>query len=227
MQGFLLDVIKILLTFIVSGLIGNYVLQAWQARNWFAQQRFLGREKEYSALKEIADELATLLANRIFYMSRLRSAISSGSDDQFATAVTQHDDAVRKWNERLTSFYVKLTILISFNFAWRLEQYIQKALVETGAKLEELVRSRNNSQAVTALQTEPLVDELNKIQGQAAKFNEALLQEVLARRTDVYYGARIGFTVQNLRYFSTWKLVKALFVRDVDSLSVLRTPLDP
>jgi hypothetical protein len=228
MEAFFLDVIKILVTFIVSGLIGNYVLQAWQARNWFAQQRFLGQEKEYSALKEMLDELATLLAIRIFYMTRLLRVIAAAKDDRKPETLMQYDQAVKKWNERLSSFYVKLPILVPHrNLAWNLEQYIQNALVETGLKLERLVRTHESGQPITTLQRDALEREINRIQGAAINFNKVLLVEVLAKRADVYYGRRMAFTQENFKYFSTWKLVKALFVRDIDSLAVSRTPLDP
>lgn len=60
------SLLAIIVSFVLTGLIGNRLAQAWQARNWLLQQRFLGQEKEYVELKELADEIASLLGVRIY-----------------------------------------------------------------------------------------------------------------------------------------------------------------
>lgn len=45
------SLLSIVVGFVLTGLIGNRLVQAWQARNWLLQQRFLGQEKEYVGLK--------------------------------------------------------------------------------------------------------------------------------------------------------------------------------
>jgi len=64
-------IIAVIVGSILTGLIGNWLVQGWQQRNWLLQQRFLGHEKEYFALKDLADEIASLLGARIYQCRRL------------------------------------------------------------------------------------------------------------------------------------------------------------
>lgn len=54
-------ILTVLLTFVLTVLVGNRFIQAWQHRNWLEQQRLLDTEKEYKALQEVFDEVASLL----------------------------------------------------------------------------------------------------------------------------------------------------------------------
>jgi hypothetical protein len=222
----LLALLPIVVGFVLTGVIGNRLLQAWQARNWLMQQRFLGQEKEYLGLKELADEIVTLLGVRIFYMQRLNRALRSGSDDKVDTCLQEYDEALRRWNERLTSFYIRLPMLAGNGLELRLENSIQAELVKTGGTIESLVANRKAGMSIHAKQTTQVENDLHAIQGKAIAFNRHLLVVVRSRRADVYYGKRLVFSPQNLRHFSTWQLIEALFVRNIDSLTVIRPPLD-
>jgi hypothetical protein len=87
------------------------------------QQRFLGHEKEYFALKDLADEVASLLGARIYHMQRLALSLRRGSDVQISNRVVDYDDVVKRWNERLTSFYVRLPLLAHSHLDIRLESW--------------------------------------------------------------------------------------------------------
>lgn len=182
----LLALLPIVVGFLLTGLIGNRLLQAWQARNWFLQQRFLGQEKEYLGLKELADEIGTLLSVRIFYMQRLIRALASGSDDKAQSCLKDYDKALKRWNERLTSFYIRLPMLADYDLALRLENYIQNELVKTGAAIENLTTKRKAGASIPRNQSMQVEKELNAIQGRAISFSKRLLNVVQSRRADVY-----------------------------------------
>lgn len=218
--------LQMLIGFLLTGLIGNRLLQAWQARNWFLQQRFLGQEKEYIALKELSDEIATLLGARIFYMQRLIRALVTGDEAKIASRTKEYDEVLKRWNERLTSFYVRLPILAQYELAKRLEETIQSKLVSAGAIIEDLAVNRAPGVRIRRADANRVERELLAIQGQAISFNKELLRVVRSRRTDIYFGKPIKFSPQTVNRFSTWQLVKALFIRDIDSLSIVRAPTD-
>lgn len=218
--------LPIIVGFLLTGVIGNRLVQGWQSRNWLMQQRYLGQEKEYLALKELADEIVTLLGVRIFHMQRLNRALGSGADARVNLCLQEYDGALKRWNERLTSFYIRLPMLASYELAHHLETSIQTELVKTGSDIENLVSRRSAGTPTQKGQSAKIENDLNRIQGRAIAFNKRLLDVVQSQRGDVYYGKRLEFSPQNMGHFSTWMLVKALFVRDVDSLSVVRPPLD-
>ena len=219
-------IIAVVLGFVLTGLIGNHLVQRWQQRNWLVQQRFLGHEKEYFALKELADEISSLLGARIYHMQRLLLNLRRSSDEQLLNRVADHDDIVKRWNERLTSFYVRLPLLASSDLAIRLESTVQTKLLAAGATIDELVYQTRSGDIPSKYTVASALKALNSIQASAINFNKQLLQFVENRRIDVYYGTRVDFSVGNLAKFSTWQLVKALFIRDVNSYSITRPTLD-
>lgn len=200
-------------------------MQAWQARNWLLQQRFAGQEKEYVELKELADEIACLLGTRIYRMQRLATGLLQAADDR-PNDFAEYDEALKHWNERLTSFYVRLPLLADFDLALRLETTIQHELVRVGSELEDLIHVRRSGVKVGRTAVLKLKDKLNMLQGRAVNFNKTMLHVVTARRTEVYFEKEITFAPEHLKYFSTWQLFKALFVRDIHSLSVTRSAFD-
>jgi hypothetical protein len=218
--------LKIVLGFLLTGIVGNWLLQKWQARTWLLQQRFLGKEKEYVALKELVDEMASLLGVRIFRMRRLNRVLAAGAAGEVEERSKQYDEALQRWNERLASFYIRLPMLAEYRFAWHLENTIQNALVKVGGEIDELTRKRKSGGTIAKGEPTRIEEQLNKVQGRAIRFTERLLSEVRERRVDVYYGKRLPFVAENLRHFSTWQLIKALFVRDINSLAIIRASLD-
>jgi hypothetical protein len=219
-------IIAVIVGFLLTGVVGNQLVQRWQQRNWLVQQRFLGHEKEYFALKDIADEIASLLGARVYHMQRLVFTLRRSSNEQFLSRVADHDDIVKRWNERLTSFYVRLPLLASSDLAIRLESTIQTHVQAAGTTIDELVYQKRSGNIPNKSVVINTIKTLNSIQARAINFNKRLLHAVELRRMEVYYGTKITLAAANLERFSTWQLVKALFIRDVNSYSITRPTLD-
>lgn len=219
--------LPVIIGFALSAFVGNRLLQAWQMRSWLAQQRFLGHEKEYAALRELADQVASLLGTRIFHMQRVLRVLGGDIGNDFDIHHDSYRESVIQWNERLASFYVRLAMLLGDRFALNLERRIQNRLVAASSTIDALIRDTKAQKPISRKLIRSVRDDVNRLQGRAIEFNKSLLSAVQQRRTDVYYGKRISFTVGNLKHFSTWRLVKALFIRDIDLYSIARTPLDP
>jgi hypothetical protein len=207
-------------------LVANHLVQRWQQRNWLIQQRFLGHEKEYIALKDLADEIASLLGARIYNMQRLLFSLRRSSDEQLVRRVTDYEDIVKRWNERLTSFYVRLPLLAYTDLGPQLESSVQARLQAASATIEELLYKRRAGVVPEKDTVRSASEALSSIQARAINFNRELLRIVESRRVDVYYGTRIDFSAVNLDKFSTWQLVKALFIRNINAYAIMRPTLD-
>jgi hypothetical protein len=219
-------IISVVLGFVLTGLVANHLVQRWQQRNWLIQQRFLGHEKEYIALKDLADEIASLLGARIYNMQRLLFSLRRSSDEQLVRRVADYEDIVKRWNERLTSFYVRLPLLAYTDLGPQLESSVQARLQAASATIEELLYKRRAGVVPEKDAIKSASESFNSIQAHAINFNKELLRIVESRRVDVYYGTRIDFSIINLEKFSTWQLVKALFIRDINSYAIIRPTLD-
>ena len=218
--------LSVITGFILSGIIVNHLIQAWQQRNWVLQQRFLGHEKEYLALKDLSDEIASLLGARIYHMIRLTLSLRRSSPDQIKNRRIDHDTVVKQWNERLTSFYFRLPLLANYDLAFQLENSIQNSLVAIGSQIDDLLFKKESGKQIENPDVKEIIKGLHKIQGKSINFNKKLLGVVADRRREVYYGLKVQFSLYNLEKFSTWQLFKALFIRDVNSFSIIRPALD-
>jgi hypothetical protein len=217
--------IPILLSFVLTAVIGNWLVHKWQERNWLNQQRFLGKEKEYAALKDLSEEIGRLLGSRIYHMQRLAFALRASTPEALSVRLAEYDEVVKQWNERLASFYVRLPTMVDGTFGNELEQNFQRHFVELTSEIERL-RKQKLTGSVKATDLKHLSDALNRLQGRSINFNKKLIHVVNRRRNETYIGTRLSFNSSTLHGFSNWELIKALFISDVESHSILRPPFD-
>lgn len=221
------EIIAVIIGFILSGLIGNALLQQWQHRSWMRQQKFLGAEKEYQALVELSNEVSSTLSRRIYKSRRLLWAVRSLSDDYVEDRLREYDSSLVEWNEKLTSMYVRLTIYADYYDRWELDSYFQEPLQQVGIKLEAAVRARRSGKTPNYSDLYEAEKSLEHIHARSLNFTRGLLKQVVEVRENIYDGRALAYTASNLEKYSTWELIHALFVTRVDSHSVLRTPADP
>lgn len=210
----------------MTGVIGNWLIQHWQSRNWLAQQRFNGNEKEYTALKELTDEIAILLGERIYHMQRLTLSFNNVEPEKFSVRLAEYDDVVKRWNVRLTSFYFRLPLLTTTQFSFRLERDVQQKLVSIGNSINRLIDEKQKGMTINHHVINKVTQDLNGVQGTAINFNNDIFTIVLERKKELYEGKSIRFSIENINNFSSWFLFKAIFARDVDSLTIVRSTLD-
>lgn len=221
-----MEVVAVIIAFLLTALAGNRLLHRWQLRAWIQQQRFLGQEQEFNELSSLSSEIAGLIGARLFCMRRLNEAVFSQNESELDSRRQEYYEILKRWNERLPGFFVSLSVHAGMGTSIELEKCIQDLLVQTGSDLERLVRFRKSSRTPPREQKIRISRELDRIQARSISFNEALAQLVQSRRPDRYFNQRIVFSIGTLHYFSTWQLFKALFIQDIDSLSISRSSLD-
>jgi hypothetical protein len=220
------QVLSVILAFVLTGLIGNRLLQLWQHRGWLRQQQFLGQEKEYTALRELSTELSGAISKRLYQMQRLLWAVRSLPDDVMEQRLKDYDATLTLWNESLSTYFVRLTLYASYYDTVDLERRIHEPFQRVGARLEAMVKSRRRQQPLSRSETVSLENQLNDLQGVSFQFNRDLLRVVENKRTIIYFGDSMDYSRSNIGKFSTWQLIKALFVSDVDAHTVARSSLD-
>jgi hypothetical protein len=221
------DIIKALLAFVLTGVIGNSLIQRWQYRAWLQQQQFLGHEKEYTALKDLSAELSKVMGARQYQMRRVILAAHALLIDEMEIRISEYTVTLKQWNEELNSYYVRLTLYADYDRAISLERMIHKPFAIIGSKIEGIVRLRRKRQPVSKPEYATIMRELDNLQAAIFRFNRDLLRNVEDIRRRVYYGENIPYSIRFLRYFSTAELIKALFIRDVDRHTVVRSSPNP
>lgn len=212
-------------SFVLTGLIANRLVQLWQQRNWIQQQRFLGLEKEYVAVRDLAGDISQSINIRKFHMLRLIRVPAAMNQEQFAERISRHDAVVVQWNERLPQFFVKLKLLCSYDMALRLE-HLQEQFVSLASEFEESVADRRNGKRVSADLVRGLSEKINHLQGEIIAFDTAMLVIAEGKRTKTYFGEVVPYSPRGLTRFSTYQLIKALFISSVDSHAITCPPTD-
>lgn len=219
-------ILTVVLTFALTGLLGNWLLQQWQQRNWLNQQRFLGEQKEYENLKELCEEIVAHSGRRITKMRRLLAILANVDEKLIRRRLKAYDQELLEWNEKLGGFYVRLTFYAAYEMAGRLEREVQNEFVATGRALEGLTKSRLDGKIPTIRQIGQVETAFN-IAGAAIKnYNRDLLRVLEIQKTKTYYGKKIELTEESLKHFPTWELFKGLFKPWIPKLSVVRPPTD-
>ncbi len=220
------SLLAVIVGFFLTAFLGNQLVHHWQMRTWLLQQKMLGEEKDFDALTSIFDEISSLAARRLFEMEQIAAAIKIGDKETITSCRANYRAAVVAWNERLPVFYAKLIIGSNANLAYVLERKIQQRFFTAHHLIASAVRKIEAGGKVESQTLLPLTSCLATLRGVTSRFNEQMLRSLQCRRADTKIGRRVYFTENNLHQFSTWQLIKALFVRDIYSLPIMRPPLD-
>ncbi len=219
------QVVAVVLAFILTGLVGNRMLQHWQLRSWLSQQRFLGQEKEYSSLKQLSEELSAIMGARVYQMRRLLAAVKSQPAEEVEIRLKLYDDVLTKWNENLNSYYVRLTFFANYYQTSNLEWDVQRRFNSVGSSIEKMVRIRRFGESIPRSEIVKLEKSLDALQGVSFSFNRDILRILEDVRVRTYFGEKVSYLPQNLDRFSTWQLAQSLFIRNVDAHAIISPAL--
>jgi hypothetical protein len=219
-------IISIILTFVLTGLVGNFLVYRWQHRNWISQQKFSGEEKHYFALITLWEELMNLASRRLWRMRKLLTVVSVGDNNKIEDRLNEYSEVLSEWNEKFHSMSVRLTLYASWNLTRQLETELQQSFLNTGLQLERLAKTRLTTGAVDRNLVARLNRQFEDLSRQVFVFNRTTLKAVQDQRSRTYHGVEVDFTRRNLEKFGTWELLKALFKPGIQPLRVVRSASD-
>ncbi len=199
----------ILLTFILTGVVGSKVVHAWQHHNWLVQRRIIEAEDQYKTLQKTFDDVSELAGKRQHRMFRLLSSIRSGDDERIKKRLSEYDEATLVWNEKLSTHYARLTQQLTYELSARLENDIQRKFVELDGQLTRCASAKLTGVLLSPQEFGRLSRALNVLHGRIVKFNKATLNEIANKKESLYRPP--AFNSRTLDSFPTWELFKALF----------------
>jgi hypothetical protein len=222
----MLTITSVVLAFVLTGVVGNHLIHALQHRNWVSQQKVLGLQRDYDALRVLFEEISQKAGKRLARMQRLALSLRSADLERLSRLLKEYDDAVREWNESFGNLCVRTTFHTDYFMTSRLETEIQARFYEVGRNLEALVRLRKTGALVAPKDQLAMIDRLNSTQGVLNNFSDDMLRLVKERQARTFDGVVVEFNADQLDQFSTWYMLKALFVRAEERLSIVRSPSD-
>lgn len=206
---------------ILTGLIGNSLVQRWQQRNWYAQQRQIAQQSELQELKSLLEEITKGANTRLFTMKQLSRSLDAPLD-KFNSLSNIYSREVRDWNIRLPSFYNRTTLLLSYGVTYSLEHLVQKGFFESGRLMERAIRNRRNGTEVPRELQSEIRTLLSRLNIEIRNLLLEMSRRIDERRRLLQYGRKVYYRNGDLAEYGTFKLFKMLFARDVDTVYIIR-----
>jgi len=176
----------VVLTFVLTGLAANRLVQRWQYRNWILQQRMLDAQERQKSLQAIFEDLANLASKRHNKMRMLLSSLRSHSADKVDERLQEYGVTLSEWNERLNPISATLTLHLGWNFTWRLQKQIQPAFRSLGRDLERLSRLKAAGSRLSTSELRQAQHRLDQLQGTLFAFNRDMLRYLFDKRAELY-----------------------------------------
>ena len=223
--NYLFDLGKVIVPIAISAVIGNYLVQRWQQRNWRQQQLVLRGEKNIDALKLAIDDLMNLADSRSYRSRRLLLQLrpdqpALGDSELFDEILKDYIKSVVAWNDKFNSLCVRLTMYSKSCHSNNLEKNIQPQFVEISHRIEQLLKGVNYSKHFFDKEKRSIDACFNWLNGSTSELYKALIRDLKSRERKNYLGSQIQFEKDTLEQFSTWHLTKALFKPNQPSLTV-------
>ena len=220
----LTPILTAIASFLLTGLIGNWLLQRWQQNNWLHQQRVQAAIKEYDELRKVIDELMALSSARLYRTRRLTLNLRTASQDKLQEIFEDYAKSVTAWNDKFQSVCVGIRVFVNYNFSIRVENEIQTQFVNISQHLDALVAKAKTNQIASPTSVGKLNAEMNSLSGRLEETSTELIKLLHEKQRYAYEGQRIPFTKENLHLFSRWYLFKALF-KSIKSPQPVSRPL--
>jgi hypothetical protein len=207
---------------IITGLIGNTLVQKWQLRNWFAQQRQINQQEELSQTQKLFDDL-TAAANK--RLDALRRYLWSLNGDEVSLQKHRSDNQVEvvSWNERLNGFYARITMYLDYSLTLRLQDEIHVHFAAITREVVSLYQARQSGAEVSEPDMVRLDGLLTHLGARIRNLNRDIVRLLVVKRQNIIDGRRLYYTdAKNLREFSTLSLIKFIFSSEIDRLYIIR-----
>lgn len=207
---------------IVTGIVGNFLVQRWQLMTWRIQQRQLGYQAELGELKKLLEEISIKSADRHNAMRRLIGSLAPNSSQDSDKALIAYQEQLAIWNGSLNSIYVRIRLAVNYGYTIRFENDVHGHFYSAGQAIERVLRLRENGVSPNWSDLIEPKAQMDKVQGATYTFLRDFTDIVERRREEIYFGRRLPYEAEYLGEYSLLELVKAVFTSRVDRFYVVR-----
>ena len=207
---------------IVTGIVGNFLVQRWQLMTWRLQQRQLANQAELAQLKKLLEEISIKSADRYNAMRRLIDSLAPNSFQSSDNATIAYQEQLAIWNGSLNSIYVRIRLAVNYGYALRFEQDVHTPFYSAGRAIERVLRQRQRGTTPSWSDLKEPKAQMDRVKGATYIFLRNLTDIVERRREEIYIGRRIPYEIAYLKEYSLFELVKAVFTSRVDCFYVIR-----
>lgn len=216
-----MTIISTIIGFVLTGLIGNYLVQKWQLRNWLTQQKIAAVEKEHIELKELAETFSAFANERIFSMRAALYSLKTEDKELKTQRTEEYRESIKNWNQKYGYFSAKLPLLMSQAHTQDFDKKIHRKMVETSILIDKAIAKKKAPSNANLIEHKLI--EINK---HTIILTNEILQSSRQKRNSIHEKVTLSYNIENIEKYSTWQLIKALFIKNVNSFSIARSSLE-
>lgn len=209
-------ILQTLVGFFLTYVVGSRLSAHWQQRasnqTRYHEALILHRAEMVRATTILAD-----LVGKRFYRSQ-RVLLNHGKHDRIPQLISELSLVVVEWNER--------SVEISLDIRAHFQRSYLNDFESLQSELAEITNEVLSVSLLKSWEVKCLLDRLSVLRSRYILFVQGMLYERRDLDRELYFGVQISYDRDNLIYWSTWELFKALFVARIQHESVLRSPSD-
>ncbi|WP_343550385.1 hypothetical protein [Pantoea sp.] len=215
------DILKILITFILTGFVGVFISHKFQQKNNQNQLRIKKAEKKAAELKAIRDNFEKLSSERIY---RTRQIISSINEKSLTDKEREgYQDSVIDWNKNLNAMFFDLSSHKLYEFAIRIEIDVHNELATAHLEIKKEIK---NNKSVIPADLVMALKSTNRAYESARKVTKSLTDIADNRWDEIKDYDSEPLTYSNIHQASTITLLIALFHKSPLRLRINRSRLN-
>lgn len=133
-----MDVLKIVLGFALTTVVGGFLGYCFQTRNWRQQNKTRQLETERCTATQVFEEISRLMDKRLYRMRLLfwRCKNSATTEDQLEIHMERYRDLLYEWNDNLNRNLALAQAYFGKSIRSDLELNVYKAFKNVGRELE-------------------------------------------------------------------------------------------
>ena len=212
------EIIKIVIGFIFTGVIGSMISAKVQRTSYKNQAKTSKIEKEVEKIKEIARKIGSLSSKRnITARIFIDCLYSKGTDDEkIKEARSDYRESVLEWNSNLQSIYIDLFSNDMYEFALRLESSVHNHFVQS----HRLINEKLNNKPIPP---EDIERQLSSAFKQTRSISLELATKANAKLELALNGDTEPLSINNINNASSITLLRALFHTKPNSIRIPRS----
>lgn len=177
-NDFLGDLLKILITFIFTSVIGGYLTSQFQKKNWEHQRKLLKLERYDEQATKIFEDISSILDQRMFRYRQIIYAFRTEDEKRIETAFQEYRDVLFRWNDHINRNYAMVEKFFGKEVREELEYKINKDVIFIGTLLERIKKKKEN-----AIDKEEVWKKIDDLNARVYLFDTKML-EIISRKSE-------------------------------------------
>ncbi|WP_156506643.1 hypothetical protein [Pantoea sp. OXWO6B1] len=219
------DLIKIVVTFLLSGCVGVFITYRFQKKQFQNQYFFKKAEMKAIELKEVRNSFEALASERIYRSKTLINSFREGKTND--SEIESYISSVVNWNTKLNRLYFDLNSQQLSSLANVIEDSIQKEFYNAHLEIKkEIHKHKEQRTGSSGASLKTALNAINRAYEKIKNVTTQLTETSDSRWDEIKNADTISFNYHHLEYASTLTLLRALFHSSPHRLRIPRSNFD-